>query len=107
MQPGSECKDGSRVPPVACVLNRSTQHLINSELIEVETALDQPSVDTVLRQLWREDLIECQAVGWTGFDPLLLHIRRVIPERRRIWGDGVGTEGLIDSTLETLGIPEQ
>jgi len=58
----------------------------NNALIDHETGLPPTTVDEVLDYLWRADRIEgIMTVG--GRNPSLDSIRRVLPDRERLWGD--------------------
>jgi hypothetical protein len=55
-------------------------------LIDHETGLDSATVDEVLDYLWKSDQIEAiMTLG--GRSPSLDYIRRVLPDRERLWGD--------------------
>ena len=57
----------------------------NNALIDHETGLDSTTVDEVLDHLWKTDQIEgIMTLG--GRDPSLDSVRRVLPERDRLWG---------------------
>src|SRR5664280_269512 len=58
----------------------------NNALIDHETGLDPATVDQVLEYLWRTERIEgIMTLG--GRNPSLDSIRRVLPNRERLWGD--------------------
>jgi hypothetical protein len=58
----------------------------NNALIDHETGLDPATVDQVLEYLWRTERIEgIMTLG--GRNPSLDSIRRVLPDRERLWGD--------------------
>jgi hypothetical protein len=58
----------------------------NNALIDHETGLDSATVDEVLDYLWKTDQIEgIMTLG--GHSPSLDDIRRVLPDRERLWGD--------------------
>ena len=58
----------------------------NNTLIDDETGLSPGTVDEVLEYLWQEDRIEgIMTLG--GRNPSLDSIRRVLPDRERLWGD--------------------
>ncbi len=59
---------------------------VNNALIDEETGLDPTTVDEVLDYLWRSDQIE--AIMTLGpRHPSLDDIRRVLPDRERLWGE--------------------
>jgi len=58
----------------------------NNALIDHETGLFPTTVDEVLEYLWRTERIEgIMTLG--GRNPSLDSIRRVLPDRERLWGD--------------------
>src|SRR5664279_4318630 len=58
----------------------------NNALIDHETGLDPATVDQVLEYLWQGERIEgIMTLG--GRNPSLDSIRRVLPDRERLWGD--------------------
>ena len=58
----------------------------NNALIDHETGLRSATVDEVLEDLWRTERIEgIMTLG--GRNPSLDSIRRVLPDRERLWGD--------------------
>ena len=58
----------------------------NNALIDHETGLNPSTVDEVLEYLWKSDQIEgVMIVG--GRNPSLDDVRRVLPDRDRLWGD--------------------
>jgi hypothetical protein len=58
----------------------------NNALIDHETGLNSNTVDEVLEHLWKTDQIEgIMIVG--GRNPALDDVRRVLPDRERLWGD--------------------
>ena len=58
----------------------------NNALIDHETGLNPSTVDEVLEYLWKSDQIEgVMIVG--GRNPSLDNVRRVLPDRERLWGD--------------------
>ena len=58
----------------------------NNALIDHETGLKSSTVDEVLEYLWKSDQIEgVMIVG--GRNPSLDDVRRVLPDRERLWGD--------------------
>jgi len=58
----------------------------NNALIDHEAGLDLATVDEVLDYLWKTDQIEgIMTLG--GRNPSLDSIRRVLPDRERLWGD--------------------
>jgi hypothetical protein len=58
----------------------------NNALIDHETGLDPATVDQVLEYLWQTERIEgIMTLG--GRNPSLDNIRRVLPDRERLWGD--------------------
>ena len=58
----------------------------NNALIDHETGLNSSTVDEVLEYLWKSDQIEgVMIVG--GRNPSLDDVRRVLPDRDRLWGD--------------------
>lgn len=65
----------------------------NNALLDLETGLDPATVDEVLDFLWRTDRIEgIMTLG--GRHPSLDEIRRVLPDRPRLWGaDGMYQPG--------------
>jgi hypothetical protein len=58
----------------------------NNALIDHETGLEAATVDQVLDHLWKTGQIE-GIVTLGGRNPSLDNIRRVLPERERLWGD--------------------
>ena len=54
--------------------------------IDIETGLDPDIVDATLGLLWSQDLIEAMP-SWSDRRPSLTGIRRVIPDRPRLWGE--------------------
>jgi len=57
----------------------------NNALLDAETQLDPKTVDQVLDYLWKTDQIEAiMTLG--GRHPSLDGIRRVLPDRERLWG---------------------
>ena len=58
----------------------------NNALIDHETGLDSSAVDEILEYLWKSDQIEgVMIVG--GRNPSLDDVRRMLPDRERLWGD--------------------
>ena len=58
----------------------------NNVLLDHETGLDSTTVDEVLDFLWKSDQIEgIMTLG--GRHPSLDDIRRVLPDRPRLWGE--------------------
>jgi len=58
----------------------------NNALLDNETGLDPAAVDEVLEYLWQTERIEgIMILG--GRNPSLDSIRRVLPDRERLWGD--------------------
>ena len=58
----------------------------NNAPIDHETGLDPATVDQVLEYLWQIERIEgIMTLG--GRNPSLDSIRRVLPDRERLWGD--------------------
>jgi len=58
----------------------------NNSLLDHETGLDSATVDEILEYLWKADQIEgIMTLG--GRRPPLDDIRRVLPDRPRLWGD--------------------
>jgi hypothetical protein len=58
----------------------------NNALIDHETGLESTTVGEVLDYLWKTDQIEgIMTLG--GRNPSLDSIRRVLPDRDRLWGD--------------------
>lgn len=58
----------------------------NNALIDRETGLKSTTVDEVLEHLWKSDQIE-GILTLGGRHPSLDTIRRVLPDRDRLWGD--------------------
>ena len=58
----------------------------NNALIDGETGLDPKTVDEVLDHLWKTDQIE-GILTLGGRHPSLDDIRRVLPDRERLWGE--------------------
>ncbi len=58
----------------------------NNALLDQETGLDPVTVDEVLEHLWKADQIE-GILTLGGRNPSLDNIRRVLPDRDRLWGD--------------------
>jgi hypothetical protein len=58
----------------------------DNHLIDQETGLDPDTVDAVLDDLWKTDRIEAILAGGDR-RPSLDKIRRVLPDRERLWGD--------------------
>jgi hypothetical protein len=58
----------------------------NNALLDQETGLDPNTVDQVLEYLWKSDQIEV-ILTLGGRHPSLDSIRRVLPDRQRLWGD--------------------
>jgi hypothetical protein len=57
----------------------------NNVLIDYETGLDSATVDEVLDHLWKTDQVE-GIMTFGGRNPSLDGLRRVLPERNRLWG---------------------
>lgn len=58
----------------------------NNALLDFETGLDPTTVDEILEHLWESNRIE--AILTVGSrHPSLESIRRVLPDRNRLWGD--------------------
>jgi hypothetical protein len=58
----------------------------NNVLLDHETGLDPATVDEVLNFLWQSDQIE-GILTLGGRNPSLDDIRRVVPDRPRLWGE--------------------
>ncbi len=58
----------------------------NNAVLDHETGLCPGTVDELLGYLWKADLIEGVMVSGDR-NPSLDDIRRVLPERDRLWGD--------------------
>ena len=58
----------------------------NNALLDLETGLDPTTVDEVSEYLWESDQIE-GILTLGGRHPSLDSIRRVLPDRDRLWGD--------------------
>ena len=58
----------------------------NNVVLDRETGLGQVTVDEVLEHLWKSDQIE-GILTLGGRHPSLDSIRRVLPDRDRLWGD--------------------
>lgn len=58
----------------------------NNLLLDHETGLDPATVDEILDSLWRADQIE-GILTLGGRHPSLDDIRRVLPDRERLWGE--------------------
>ena len=67
-------------------LHEDSDEDCNNALLDRETGLDPEIVDQVLELLWRTDRIEgIFTLG--GRHPSLDDIRRVLPDRPRLWGE--------------------
>jgi len=67
-------------------LHEDSDEDCNNELLDRETGLDPEIVDQVLDSLWKSDQIEgIFTIG--GRHPSLDDIRRVLPDRPRLWGE--------------------
>jgi hypothetical protein len=67
-------------------LHEDSDQDCNNELLDRETGLDPEIVDQALDALWRSDRIEgIFTLG--GRHPSLDDIRRVLPDRPRLWGE--------------------
>jgi hypothetical protein len=58
----------------------------NNAVLDQETGLDPTTVDEVLEHLWESDQIE-GILTLAGRNPSLDSLRRVLPDRDRLWGD--------------------
>ena len=58
----------------------------NNHLLDHETGLDPATVDEILDYLWKADQIE-GILTLGGRNPSLDDIRRVLPDRERLWGE--------------------
>jgi len=58
----------------------------NNALLDHETGLAPETVDEALEYLWQTERIE-GIMTLSGRNPSLDSIRRVLPDRERLWGD--------------------
>ena len=58
----------------------------NNVLLDHETGLDPVTVDEVLEFLWKSDQVE-GILTLGGRSPSLDDVRRVLPDRERLWGE--------------------
>jgi hypothetical protein len=58
----------------------------NNAVLDVETGLDPTTVDEVLEHHWESGQIE-GILTLGGRNPSLDSLRRVLPDRDRLWGD--------------------
>jgi hypothetical protein len=67
-------------------LHEDSDEDCNNALLDDETGMDPKTVDEVLDYLWKTDQIEgIMTLG--GRNPSLDDIRRVLPDRERLWGE--------------------
>jgi len=58
----------------------------NNHLLDHETGLDPATVDEILDHLWKADRIE-GILTLGGRNPSLDDLRRILPDRPRLWGE--------------------